>query len=94
MKKETNYLGTPEGRIFALGIGAGGVWVYRNGASFEKLNSNDPSVIALADIDRDGDEDVLAGMAGKLWTKPDGGAWSVLLDEAPQVMAPGNVDGL
>ena len=80
------------GRAEVLGdFGGIGLWVW-NGGDWKQLTGSNPGTIAAADVDGDGDKDVVADFASGLWVYSNN-AWSCIGPLQSQSLAGGDIDG-
>lgn len=69
-----------------------GLWTWTNDGGWLKLNNNSPDQVAVADMDGNGADDVIAVFSSGIFVKRKLGAWTQLHNFVPELMAVGELD--
>ena len=75
-----------------IDFGAIGLWARMNDTSWLKLNNSSPDQLAVADMDGNGQDDVVAVFGSGIFVKRNLGGWAQLHNFVPEAMAVGDLD--
>ena len=75
-----------------INIGAIGLWARINDTSWLKLSNNSPEQVAVADMDGNGQDDVVAVYGSGIFVKRNLGGWTQLHNYVPEALAVGDLD--
>lgn len=74
----------------------GGLWQKLNLGGWGILNKNAPDLLAAADVDASGEDDIIAAFGstvGGIFVKRNGTSWGQLHNATPHSLATGELDG-